>query len=55
MRAAMEHLLYAAKVDIAFAGHVHAYERFVSTLKFAWPCLTSFYISNAGPSSLFNV
>jgi len=28
MRAAMEPLLYAAKVDIAFAGHVHAYERF---------------------------
>lgn len=28
MRAIMEPLLYAAKVDIAFAGHVHAYERF---------------------------
>ncbi|XP_047336394.1 purple acid phosphatase 22-like [Impatiens glandulifera] len=28
MRKAMEELLYNAKVDIVFAGHVHAYERF---------------------------
>ncbi|KAM7468274.1 hypothetical protein LguiB_015836 [Lonicera macranthoides] len=28
MRKAMEELLYKAKVDIIFAGHVHAYERF---------------------------
>ncbi|KAH9316931.1 hypothetical protein KI387_018700, partial [Taxus chinensis] len=28
MMAAMEPLLYAAKVDMVFAGHVHAYERF---------------------------
>ncbi|RZC76245.1 hypothetical protein C5167_000351 [Papaver somniferum] len=28
MRIAMEDLLYKAKVDIVFAGHVHAYERF---------------------------
>ncbi|CAN0846968.1 Purple acid phosphatase 22 [Linum grandiflorum] len=28
MRVAMEELLYNAKVDIVFAGHVHAYERF---------------------------
>lgn len=28
MRVAMEPLLYAAKVDLVFAGHVHAYERF---------------------------
>jgi UDP-2,3-diacylglucosamine pyrophosphatase LpxH len=27
MMAAMESTLYAAKVDIMFAGHVHAYER----------------------------
>lgn len=27
MMAAMESILYAAKVDIMFAGHVHAYER----------------------------
>jgi hypothetical protein len=30
MMAAMESTLYAAKVDIMFAGHVHAYERAVS-------------------------
>ncbi|XP_057850810.2 purple acid phosphatase 22 [Cryptomeria japonica] len=28
MRKAMEELLYAAHVDLVFAGHVHAYERF---------------------------
>lgn len=28
MRAAMEALLYGARVDAVFAGHVHAYERF---------------------------
>lgn len=32
MKAAMEGLLYRARVDIVFAGHVHAYERFVSSL-----------------------
>ncbi len=30
MMVAMESTLYAAKVDIMFAGHVHAYERAVS-------------------------
>lgn len=30
MRKAMESLLYNARADIVFAGHVHAYERFVS-------------------------
>lgn len=30
MREAMEELLYRARVDVVFAGHVHAYERFVS-------------------------
>lgn len=30
MMAVMEPLLYAAKVDLVFAGHVHAYERTVS-------------------------
>lgn len=30
MRKAMEDLLYKARVDVVFAGHVHAYERFVS-------------------------
>lgn len=28
MRQAMETLLYGARVDVVFAGHVHAYERF---------------------------
>ncbi|WOL00837.1 purple acid phosphatase 22-like [Canna indica] len=28
MRKAMESLLYEARVDVVFAGHVHAYERF---------------------------
>ncbi|KAH0971615.1 hypothetical protein GBA52_023771 [Prunus armeniaca] len=28
MRQAMEELLYNARVDVVFAGHVHAYERF---------------------------
>jgi hypothetical protein len=28
MRDAMEALLYGARVDAVFAGHVHAYERF---------------------------
>lgn len=29
MMSSMEHLLYAAGVDIVFTGHVHAYERTV--------------------------
>lgn len=32
MRKAMEALLYRARVDVVFAGHVHAYEWFVSDL-----------------------
>ncbi|XP_023518512.1 probable purple acid phosphatase 20 [Cucurbita pepo subsp. pepo] len=28
MKAAMEQLLYEARVDVVFSGHVHAYERF---------------------------
>ncbi|CAN0846969.1 Purple acid phosphatase 22 [Linum grandiflorum] len=35
MRVAMEELLYNAKVDIVFAGHVHAYERFVRPCEIA--------------------
>lgn len=34
MKKAMEGLLYGARVDVVFSGHVHAYERFVSTLFF---------------------
>lgn len=34
MRKAMEELLYEASVDLVFAGHVHAYERFVSVILF---------------------
>lgn len=30
MRKAMESLLYDARADVVFVGHVHAYERFVS-------------------------
>lgn len=30
MKESMETLLYKARVDLVFAGHVHAYERFVS-------------------------
>ncbi|KAI3471827.1 hypothetical protein Pfo_028480 [Paulownia fortunei] len=33
MKKAMEDLLYAARVDAIFAGHVHAYERFVRVYK----------------------
>lgn len=32
MKESMEGLLYEARVDVVFAGHVHAYERFVSQL-----------------------
>lgn len=32
MRKAMERLLFEARVDVVFAGHVHAYERFVSAV-----------------------
>lgn len=32
MRLAMEELLYKARVDLVFQGHVHAYERFVSLI-----------------------
>lgn len=41
MRVMMEGLLYKARVDLVFAGHVHAYERFVSHT-FIAPELKSF-------------
>ncbi|CAK9134535.1 unnamed protein product [Ilex paraguariensis] len=33
MKASMEDLLYGARVDVIFAGHVHAYERFTRVYK----------------------
>ncbi|GMP84521.1 hypothetical protein CsSME_00038019 [Camellia sinensis var. sinensis] len=33
MKAAMEGLLYGARVDVIFSGHVHAYERFTRVYK----------------------
>ncbi|XAR69732.1 Acid phosphatase [Bertholletia excelsa] len=33
MKAVMEDLLYGARVDVVFAGHVHAYERFARVYK----------------------
>ncbi|KAK2995582.1 hypothetical protein RJ640_000058 [Escallonia rubra] len=33
MKEAMEDLLYGARVDVVFAGHVHAYERFTRVYK----------------------
>ncbi|KAL5060231.1 hypothetical protein RYX36_031835 [Vicia faba] len=33
MKASMEDLLYHARVDVVFAGHVHAYERFTRVYK----------------------
>ncbi|KAL0338616.1 UNVERIFIED_CONTAM: putative purple acid phosphatase 20 [Sesamum angustifolium] len=33
MKKAMEDVLYRARVDVVFAGHVHAYERFVRVYK----------------------
>lgn len=41
MMAAMEPLLYAAGVDIVFAGHVHAYERSVCQ---CWFCFNHFLL-----------
>lgn len=41
MKRAMEGLLYGARVDVVFAGHVHAYERFVS---FVFPSLIIFFL-----------
>lgn len=36
MKASMEDLLYGGRVDVVFAGHVHAYERFVSHRRFVF-------------------
>ncbi|KAI3471951.1 hypothetical protein Pfo_028639 [Paulownia fortunei] len=33
MKSVMEDVLYSARVDVVFAGHVHAYERFVRVYK----------------------
>jgi acid phosphatase type 7 len=42
MRRDMESLLYEARVDVVFACHTHAYERFVSTLHLASSSIISF-------------
>ena len=39
MREAMEDMLLEAKVDVLFAGHVHAYERFVRERGMGVGCL----------------
>ncbi|KAF8715497.1 hypothetical protein HU200_027152 [Digitaria exilis] len=44
MRVAMERLLFEARVDVVFAGHVHAYERFDSLA-----VLTRVYNNEANP------
>ncbi|PKU61341.1 putative purple acid phosphatase 20 [Dendrobium catenatum] len=48
MRKAMEETLYVAHVDAVFAGHVHAYERFVSSLfvrfNFCYCCKNSQHV-----------
>jgi acid phosphatase type 7 len=36
MRKVMEAVLYKSRVDVVFAGHVHAYERFVSLFCTIW-------------------
>lgn len=44
MKEAMEDLLYHARVDVVFTGHVHAYERFVSIIIIIISLITiSFY------------
>ncbi|GMP84522.1 hypothetical protein CsSME_00038019 [Camellia sinensis var. sinensis] len=40
MKAAMEGLLYGARVDVIFSGHVHAYERFVRFLSLHYVILS---------------
>jgi hypothetical protein len=44
MKTSMEDLLYNARVDVVFTGHVHAYERFVSFF-FYFICVRK-YIAN---------
>ena len=56
MRKAMEKLIYEARVDIVFAGHVHAYERFVSyPLSYIYTCTYGGYIQLHGAFVELNI
>ncbi|KAL8140544.1 hypothetical protein V2J09_006565 [Rumex salicifolius] len=51
MRKAMEELLYKARVDVVFSGHVHAYERFVGfSSSFSNLFFTRVYNKSADPN-----
>lgn len=45
MQAAIEDTLYAAKVDLVFSGHVHAYERSCRVYKYACVADAPYYIT----------
>ncbi|URD79865.1 Calcineurin-like phosphoesterase [Musa troglodytarum] len=49
MRQAMESLLYRARVDVVFAGHVHAYERFQNESELTALVQTRAYDNKANP------
>ncbi|KAF9626250.1 hypothetical protein IFM89_031642, partial [Coptis chinensis] len=50
MKKSMEGLLYGARVDVVFAGHVHAYERFLAqSAKIFWHAFTVTKLTVRGP------